>query len=354
MTHIAVEPEKDLWLPLPEPGEVWPAHTLHTHYFGFSIPEAAIGAYIYIRYHPRFPLCQGGACIFQGLDNLEPLDMAHSEYQQVMPWPKVDGNVIETDNGLRVEFLELGRKVRVSFESKDGTTRFDTIHEALMPMLGRTHLMPTEAERKFEKLVQGGFEQFVRCTGTLELNGEHYDIDCTPMRDRSWCQVRTEEQEEIPPLGWSPMCFGDADLAFNAVSYESLDTNPRWKDIYPEPPFSPTMYGWIYEDGQAYDTVKIRREVLEYHPRMTGAIKQHIEVTDERGKVHNFRGEAIAMTNLPQWWNASIRDSVYRWEDDHGRISHATYQEMHYGRFQREMNKVFPKGAVVGAGAGAA
>jgi hypothetical protein len=344
MSYSLVSPEKDLWLPLPEPGQVWPAHLLHTYYFGLSVPDAQIGAYIYIRVHPRFPLCQGGVCIFQGMDNLEPLDMAHTEYQMTMPWPEVDGNVITTANGLRVEFLELGKKARVSYESKDGTTRFDTIHEAIMPMIGQSHLMPGEEDRQVAGLEKGRFEQFVHCTGSLDLNGDHYDIDCYPVRDRSWSQVRTEDQEEIPPLGWNPMCFGEADLAFNAVSYESLDTNPYWRDIYPEPPFPPEFYGWIYEKGEIYGAVEIRRDVLEYHPRMTGAIKQHIQVTDERGVVHNFRGQAIAMTNLPQWYNASIRDSVYRWEDDQGRISYCTYQEVHYGRFQREMNKIFPKG----------
>jgi hypothetical protein len=43
-------------------------------------------------------------------------------------------------------------------------------------MAGRTHLMPSEHERQDDKLQEGCFEQFMHCTGTLELNGEQYDI----------------------------------------------------------------------------------------------------------------------------------------------------------------------------------
>ena len=33
----------DLLLPRPGAGEVWDPHTIHTYYFGFSIPEVQIG-----------------------------------------------------------------------------------------------------------------------------------------------------------------------------------------------------------------------------------------------------------------------------------------------------------------------
>ena len=56
-------PESDLILPLPGPGESWDHHTIHTHYFGFAVPEAAIGVFAYIRYQPTFPLSQGGIVI---------------------------------------------------------------------------------------------------------------------------------------------------------------------------------------------------------------------------------------------------------------------------------------------------
>src|ERR1700712_3516015 len=112
-------PETDLILPLPVDGEQLDPHTIHTHYFGFSIPEAGIGAFLYVRYQPFFPLSQGGVCVFQGTDNVEIQDMAFVDYEMTMPWPQIDGNTITTANGLKIEFLELGRVARITYASDD-------------------------------------------------------------------------------------------------------------------------------------------------------------------------------------------------------------------------------------------
>ena len=51
------------------------------------------------------------------------------------------------------------------------------------------------------------------------------------------------------------------------------------------------------------------------------------------------QGEAIACASLPAWPNASFRDSVYRWEDEEGRISHGTYQEIWFDRYHQAMKR---------------
>src|SRR5690606_7797012 len=92
----------DLYVPRHAGTEVDP-HLIHTHYFGFNVPEAAIGAWIYIRYQPHFPLCNAGVSVFRGLDNVGPLGIEYDDYEMTLPWPTVEGNVITTRNGLRIE-----------------------------------------------------------------------------------------------------------------------------------------------------------------------------------------------------------------------------------------------------------
>ena len=99
MTIATHPPETDLIVPLPAAGESWDPWTIHTHYFGFSVPEAELGAFLYVRYMPAFPLCQGGVGVFQGTDNLEPGDMAFLDYRLTMPWPEIEGNTITTATG---------------------------------------------------------------------------------------------------------------------------------------------------------------------------------------------------------------------------------------------------------------
>src|SRR5215210_681304 len=132
-------PEMDTWLPTPAPGETWDVHTVHTHYFGFSVPEAAVGSFIYARYQPGASSMQGGLSIFRGHDNLEHQEVDYLDYQSIMGWPRIedDGRRIVQDCGLTFEFLELGKRMRVSYASPDGATRLDLLNTAVTPFIAR-------------------------------------------------------------------------------------------------------------------------------------------------------------------------------------------------------------------------
>lgn len=343
MSHPQAAPETDLLLTLPGPGEQWDAHTVHTHYFGFDIAEAGIGAFIYVRYQPAFPLCQGGVCIFRGTDNLDLMDLEWSDYELTMPWPQVDGNVIETENGLRIEFLELGHKVRLTYASHDGQTSFDLLQEAVTPLLARGHIIPGEDTNSDPARSPGGTEQIMHCTGELVLRGERHAVDCHAARDRSFNQVRTESRAKalkVPPVGWSPMYFGEH-LIFNQVSFQDPSTDPLWAELYTLPEGRPTHhFAWVIADGEMPAITRVVRNVLEHHPVTHAAMRQEITAQDEHGREYRFTGEAIAMARLLAWPNAAIRVGVYRWTDELGRTTTNTYQEMWFDDvFQRFMNE---------------
>jgi hypothetical protein len=40
---------------------------------------------------------------------------------------------------------------------------------------------------------------------------------------------------------------------------------------------------------------------------------------------------------MPAWPNTSFHDSVYRWEDEQGRVAHATCQELWFDTYHRAM-----------------
>jgi hypothetical protein len=330
-------PESDLILPLPDAGQTWDPHTIHTHYFGFSIPEAALGGFIYVRYQPSFPLSQGGAVVFSGLDNVRILDVDFCDYEITMPWPEIDGTAITTANGLKIEFTEPGQRAHVTYASPDGACVIDTTHTGVTPLLARGHVMPGEENHLDNE--PGGTEQFMHCTGTLTLNGTTHDIDCFAPRDRSWRQVRTETRGAVPtpPVCWTPMYFGD-DKIFNQISIEAADTDPAWTGVYEWPADRPAHhYAWLHEGDTTYDVVRVRRNVTERHPDLFVATAQEIEAEDERGQIHRFTGRAIACAPMPAWPNTSFHDSVYRWEDEQGRVAHATCQELWFDTYHRAM-----------------
>lgn len=333
-------PETDLIVPLPAAGERWDPWTIHTHYFGFTVPEAELGGFLYLRYQPAFPLAQGGVIVYRGLDNLEPNDAEFIDYRITMPWPEIDGATITTANGLRIEFLEPGRIAQVSFAAADGAAEIELRQEAVTPLLVRGHVMPGEERDSDPANQPGGSEQFMHVTGHVVLRGTRHEVDCLHPRDRSWRQVRTEAPgAPMPPVGWSPMCFGP-DRIFNQISYEAPDTDPAWVGVYDVPADRPTHhFAWLYADDVTRAITRVRRNVTERHPRLYAATRQEIEAEDEGGEVHRFSGRAIAMAAIPAWPNVTFRDSVYRWEDDDGRVTHSTYQEIWFDAYQRTMKQ---------------
>ena len=330
----------DLLLPLPAAGEHWDPHLIHTHYFGFSVPDAAIGAFVYIRYQPAFPLSQGGICIFQGTDNVEYTDIAFLDYEITMPWPRIDGNVITTDNGLTIEFVEPGRTARLTYGSGDGRASVDVVAEAVTPLLARGHVMPGEERHQDVAREAGGSEQFMHVTGELVLDGTSYAVDCHAPRDRSWRQIRVEKRGAVPvpPVGWSPMYFGP-DLIFNQISFEPPDTSPAWSGLYEVGDRPSHHFAWVLLGDESRAIKWVRRNVLEYHPRIHLPMRQEITAEDDQGELYRFRGEAIACASLPAWPNTSFHDSVYRWTDEQGRTTHATYQELWFDDYQRAMKQ---------------
>lgn len=339
MSFTPIPGSADLMLPRPAAGETWHPHTVHTHYFGFSVPEHRIGVFIYLRSQPVFSLCSGGVCVFQGIDNLRPLDCEHSNFVVTMPWPTAEGNVIESSNGLRMEFIEPGKVMRLSYRSPDGSTTFDVLQTATTISLPRGHVMPGEDTDARPDQKPGGLEQFMHCVGELTVNGRTYQVDCWPVRDRSWRQVRTEDEVLYPPVGWSPMQFDQGALCFNQIGYELHETAP-WRGAFTVDESKPAHYfAWLVKDGEVRNVPTVHRRALRYHPDLYMATEQEIVAVDDKGDRYRFHGEAIALAQLPSWPNGLFFDSVYRWTDEQGREAYCAYQEAWYQRFQRHMRR---------------
>lgn len=339
---LAIQPgESDLYLPQAEPGTPPHPYTVHTYYFGLSVPEAGIGAYIYLRCQPAFGISQGGPVIFRGLDNLSLLDADYHDYRATMPWPEVEGGRVSVANGLVIDIAVPGELIRLSYASPDGETGFELEQRAVTPLFVRGHIVPGEEEHHGDPARrQGGSEQFMHCTGELRLRGEQFEVDCHAVRDRSWNQVRAEDPggaQQSPPIGWSPAWFGE-DLAFNVTSFEAQDTEPGWAGVYDVPADRPSsFYKWLVRNGEPRELVSVRRNVLERDPRTFMPARQELDLVDEAGETHHFDGELISVANVHSWPNIAFHDSLYRWTDDTGRVAHCTYQEIWWDRYQRAM-----------------
>lgn len=337
MTLATHPPESDLWIPKPD-GAIWNPHTIHTHYFGIAVPDAAIGGMLYLRWMPVFNLLQAGVMIYQGTNNIHFLDVEHQDYQMTMPWADFEDGVVTTANGLQLAVEKPGERLRLTYRSADGSTSFELVKTGVSPLVTRSHVMPGEEVDTDPSQEPGGLEQFMHCVGELNLNGKRYDVDFFPIRDRSWRQVRSERVLPYPPAAWSPMCFGD-DLMFNQAGWESLDTDPAWAGLYDPPTADSHYFGWVWTGDDGHRLAKVRRNVTKRHPDLFAATEQDIEVEDQGGNTYRFHGEVVAMAHLPTWPNSFFVDSVYRWQDETGRETFCTYQEVWSHRYHRAMSE---------------
>jgi hypothetical protein len=337
---LAVQPpESDLIVTQPSAGEVWDPHTIHTHYFGFCVPDAQVGVFTYIRYQPAFPLSQGGVLVYRGLENRFLADSLFHDYQITMPWPEIDGNAFTTVNGLTYDFVEPGRRARLRFTSHDGETSFDIDAVAVTELAARGHVMPGEELHTDQS--SGGSEQFMHCTGWLRVAGEEYAVDSLYPRDRSWRQVRAEDRDSPPgpPMCWTPVYF-DETLALNQVGFEDPAASPPWAGAYDLADDARTHhFAWVSRDGQVRDIVDVRRRVTRVHPFNHAPLDMEISATDEDGDTYHLTGEAIAFCPLPGWPNLSSFETLMRWRTDDGKVGYGPAQSVWNQHAQHVLNE---------------
>lgn len=232
-----------------------------------------------------------------------------------MPWPQIGERTFTSANGLKLEFIEPGRKLRINYQAPDGHTSLDVGQTAVTPLLARGPIIPGE-DRDADPARQSGVtEQFMHAKGELVLHGKRDAIDSYDCRDRSWNQVRSEAANTagMPPICWTPMHFS-GHLTFNQVSFEHQKTDPWWKGPFEVPADRPTHhFAWVRVNGEMRNVVKIDRDVHAHHPVLLVPTKQTVEAIDETGQRYRFEGEAIAAGALPTWTNSTLRQIMYRW-----------------------------------------
>jgi hypothetical protein len=322
-------PETDVYLPLPETGERWNPHTMHSHYFGFAIPEQQVGVFVYLRYQPAFPLCSGGVLIYRGLNNLVLADSLFHDYELTMPWPAAgDGRSFKSSNGLAIDFVEPGRQVRLTFRSDDGRTAFDITAVAVSGLAARGHVLPGEEANLVP--ASGGSEQFMHYTGAMTAEGQVLDVDCHYPRDRSWRQVRHDSRgfPPGPPTTWTPVYFDDG-FAFNQIGIDDPGSNPPWAGAFDIDPDAPThVFGWVSREGEVRAITDVRRVTTRLHPLTYAPLDMTIRAIDSAGEKYELTGEAIGFSPIPAWPNLTAWETLMRWRTADGRLGYGPAQSV--------------------------
>jgi len=289
-----------------------------THFFGFSVPEAAIHSILYAWHHPNLRSVSGGVHVFQGVKSHSPgAEIAdHRHFMSDAALRKTFPNY-SLDMGYRVEMLEPGMKFRTTYNDESRTSSLDVIHTAVS-----------------EPLVWPGdkhFEQVMRTKGELVLRGKPYRIDGYHVRDRSWGQPRPEDPFRAPPHSWVTGVFDD-ETALHLTAADDPARDPAWRNIFPD--FDPAQcvkFGWMILKGRK-TSLRSASKLTTYDRTTLMPTSIDINLIDEHGDSHHIKGTLVAGTPVHFWHNTRIPICLARWQYN-GRIGWGDIQDVQYPDF---------------------
>jgi hypothetical protein len=291
-----------------------------TWYWNFHVPEEAINCFAYCWIHPNLKVATGGLLIFQGLKHhhleCELFDMYDFMSSSVVG----DGRDFTLPNSMRINVVEPLEHIQFSFDDPARETKFDVDLRAVDVPIMRAN--------------NQHFEQVMHATGKLRLRGKDYNVDCYPVRDRSWGELRPEVAVHSPPYTWVTGSFGP-DFSFNVGSHDDPGLDPDWKDLF-ETPERIFKDGWVVVNGEQRRVVSARKITRRDLP-LCRPLTHSYEFTDSAGEHYEMTGKLIAQTNWGGWSNMTCHMGLVEWEWN-GRKGWGESQEVQWNDYVWRIN----------------
>lgn len=246
----------------------WWSH--ETCWFWFSVPERALGAWIYNWIRPNIGVTGGGVSVWDDSTSSHWEAPYHSNYSNLrLPAPR-DLRRITFPTGVSVEMLEPLSRYRLSF-ADEPMISFDLEFAAVMePWVSVVEVDGVPRPNHFD--------QFGRVTGSLDLHGEQIEVDCLAIRDRTWT-IRSERWRRGGGYGYTSAA-ADSGESFLVIGDEE------------------SVHGFVVLDGRRSGLVAGGRRV-ERHPEHGYVTRVMIDAADTEGRTLVAEGRSISRIAMP-------------------------------------------------------
>jgi hypothetical protein len=291
-----------------------------TSYFGFSIPEKALNAEIYVWFHPVLKVMSASVYIWRGMKT-STLACEYINHHHFLPFPDngIANYVIEPLH-LHIEVIEPLKTIQTTLEDRTRGVSFSCRHEAIMPPGVRP----------------GGyhFTQAMRTTGWLDLYGERMEINGFFSRDRSWGKERREDPAPLPPLSWMVGVF-DEQFAFHALAHDDPSRGPEWAQDFPQvKPGEALVWGYIWKDGELTPLATLQKLT---HRDTDGVAPSAVEMDmqDVNGRKFSMKGTVQARMPWQTWQNMNTFFCQTRWECG-TQVGYGDLQDVQFNDYTRK------------------
>lgn len=309
-----------------------------TNYFCFTLPEQGLAVSAYAVFRKGIGVMGADVTIFGGLvrDRAECL---YIDAQQHLPAPDKLSDY-GTANGLYVKVSD-PRHYHVEYEGFDGVA-FNVDFEGIMEPFDihdpehspKAKPQASVAERHSGSGLGSGygghFDLTCRVTGTLDIRGKRYAVDCVETMDHSWGQ---RPEIGINSMGWMHAHFGP-DLAIHWIAAfdPTAPADRQWT----------LAHGYVVENGLVYGLtdLQLRSSFIDRIP-----VGMELVATDRRGKV--WKATGVSTIGAP--WICYIATEAYcmvvRWTLDDGRIGYGMCMQ---NESMQSLNRRIGRAALLG------
>lgn len=240
--------------------------------FTVSVPERDINGFIYWFHDVRCGLSGGGPALWDPRGEQSYDCLFYDWRWRQPPTGTIDFDDFTLSNSLRHRVVEPSRRYRLEYCELG--LQFELEWEALMP----PHLLGPVGD------AAGHLDHPGRLAGTLTLDGEHFDIDCYAIRDRTWGPHRAGAQRSGDYL-WA---VASPDDHWHALTMQSRT-----------PGVEKVVGGYLHTDGRLGELVKGEHRVTK---RDNGAPAHVvIDAVDNHGRTLHAEGEVRTALRWLGW-----------------------------------------------------
>lgn len=281
----------------------------------FSVPEARILGNAYVLCRPNVGATISSVVVHSGICT-KPYQIDFTDPQVHVPAPQ-SFSKFELASGLSLEATNAPRDFRVRYAHALGACRFDLAFQGLHhpvdihdpgqnPLIADTRA-PLDTGLG-DVWANGHYDMIGHITGTLELRGKQYRVDCVDGMDRSW-GPRAEHGDRA--ASWMHVTFGTDFGLHVAMGLSMADGEVVYDGL---------KFGYVFEDGQLYGITEAQVEAERVDLL---SVANHIVAVDVRGRRHEFYGTAVGGAPWYSFSPAYVSyQSLFRYR--HGdRVGHA-------------------------------
>lgn len=280
----------------------------------FQVPEARILGNAYIIARPNIGLAATSVILFQGFCP-QPYQLDFIDARMHLPCPPSFLNQ-QYETGLTMTSVNAPRDFRFTYQDPHGAASFEldfaAIHNPFDTHDPKENPLVAAGEKDMgygDAWANGHLDAVGHVTGSLELRGKQYAVDCYSGMDRSW---GPREEWGGRAVTWLHVPFGPH-LAIHIA--QTMDVRDG-RIVYDQ-----MRFGYVVQDDETYGLVdaRIEAERMDMMP-----MSNHVWCRDERGNEYEFRGQAVAASPWYQFIPAYVCfHTLMRYEHPEYGVAHA-------------------------------